>query len=56
MTVKGVNGGAVSAMILAVCMMACAAVADDLPVSLLGQSYLQRVSSVELRGDTMVLH
>ena len=32
-----------------------AAVADELPVSLLGQSYLQRVSSVEIRGDTMVL-
>lgn len=32
-----------------------AAVAAELPVSLLGQSYLQRVSSVEIRGDTMVL-
>lgn len=32
-----------------------AAVADDLPVSLLGQSYLERVGSVEIRGDTMVL-
>jgi aspartyl protease family protein len=32
-----------------------AAVADDLPVSLLGQSYLQRVGSVEIRGDRMVL-
>jgi aspartyl protease family protein len=32
-----------------------AAVADQLPVSLLGQSYLQRVGSVEIRGDTMVL-
>lgn len=32
-----------------------AAVADELPVSLLGQSYLQRVGSVEIRGDTMVL-
>jgi aspartyl protease family protein len=32
-----------------------AAVADDLPVSLLGQSYLQRVGSVEIRGDTMAL-
>ena len=31
------------------------AVAEDLPVSLLGQSYLQRVSSVEIRGDRMVL-
>ena len=32
-----------------------AAVAQDLPVSLLGQSYLQRVASVEIRGDRMVL-
>jgi aspartyl protease family protein len=32
-----------------------AAVADTLPVSLLGQSYLQRLGSVEIRGDTMVL-
>jgi aspartyl protease family protein len=32
-----------------------AAVAEDLPVSLLGQSYLQRVGSVEIHGDTMVL-
>ena len=32
-----------------------AAVADALPVSLLGQSYLQRLGSVEIRGDTMVL-
>jgi aspartyl protease family protein len=32
-----------------------AAVAEDLPVSLLGQSYLERVGSVEIRGDTMVL-
>ena len=32
-----------------------AAVAEELPVSLLGQSYLQRVASVEIRGDTMVL-
>lgn len=32
-----------------------AAVAEELPVSLLGQSYLQRVNSVEIRGDTMVL-
>ena len=31
------------------------AVADELPVSLLGQSYLQRVGSVEIHGDTMVL-
>lgn len=34
-----------------------AAVAEtgDLPVSLLGQSYLQRLGSVEIHGDTMVL-
>ena len=32
-----------------------AAVAEELPVSLLGQSYLQRLGSVEIRGDTMVL-
>lgn len=32
-----------------------AAVAEELPVSLLGQSYLQRVGSIEIRGDTMVL-
>lgn len=32
-----------------------AAVADETPVSLLGQSYLQRVGSVEIRGDTMVM-
>ena len=32
-----------------------AAVAEELPVSLLGQSYLQRVGSVEIRGDRMVL-
>ena len=32
-----------------------AAVAQDLPVSLLGQSWLQRLNSVEIRGDTMVL-
>jgi aspartyl protease family protein len=32
-----------------------AAVVEELPVSLLGQSYLQRVSSVEIRGDRMVL-
>lgn len=31
------------------------AVAEQLPVSLLGQSYLQRLSAVEIRGDTMVL-
>lgn len=32
-----------------------AAVADELQISLLGQSYLQRVGTVEIRGDTMVL-
>ncbi|HYD14101.1 MAG TPA: TIGR02281 family clan AA aspartic protease [Allosphingosinicella sp.] len=32
-----------------------AAVAEELPVSLLGQSYLSRLGSVEIRGDTMVL-
>lgn len=32
-----------------------AAVADELPVSLLGQSYLSRVGTVEIRGDRMVL-
>jgi len=32
-----------------------AAIADETPVSLLGQSYLQRVGSVEIRGDRMVL-
>jgi aspartyl protease family protein len=32
-----------------------AAVAEELPVSLLGQSYLSRVGSVEIRGDRMVL-
>jgi aspartyl protease family protein len=32
-----------------------AAVADDLGVSLLGQSFLSRVGSVEIRGDRMVL-
>ena len=32
-----------------------AAVAEATPVSLLGQSYLQRLASVEIRGDTMVL-
>lgn len=31
------------------------AVAARLPVSLLGQSFLNRVGSVEIRGDTMVL-
>ena len=31
------------------------AVADHLPVSLLGQSFLSRVGSVEIRGDRMVL-
>ena len=32
-----------------------AAVADQLPVSLLGQNFLARVGTVEIRGDTMVL-
>jgi aspartyl protease family protein len=32
-----------------------AAVAEATPVSLLGQTYLQRVGSVEIRGDRMVL-
>jgi aspartyl protease family protein len=32
-----------------------AAIADEPPVSLLGQSYLQHLGSVEIRGDTMVL-
>ncbi len=32
-----------------------AAVTEELPVSLLGQSYLRRVGSIEIRGDTMVL-
>jgi aspartyl protease family protein len=32
-----------------------AAIADETPVSLLGQSYLQHLGSVEIRGDTMVL-
>lgn len=32
-----------------------AAIAEETPISLLGQSYLQRVGSVEIRGDTMVL-
>jgi len=32
-----------------------AVVAEELPVSLLGQSYLQRLGSVEIRGDRMVL-
>lgn len=31
------------------------AVVDQLPVSLLGQSYLEQVGSVEIRGDRMVL-
>ncbi len=31
------------------------AVADRLPVSLLGQSFLSRLASVEMRGDTMML-
>jgi aspartyl protease family protein len=31
------------------------AIADNLPVSLLGQSFLSRVGSVEIRGDRMVL-
>jgi aspartyl protease family protein len=31
------------------------AVAQGLPVSLLGQSFLGRIGSVEIRGDTMVL-
>jgi aspartyl protease family protein len=31
------------------------AVADGLPVSLLGQSFLSQVGSVEIRGDVMVL-
>lgn len=34
---------------------AAVAESQDLPVSLLGQSYLQRLGSVEIRGDTMVL-
>lgn len=32
-----------------------AAIADETPVSLLGQSYLQRVGTVEIHADTMVL-
>ena len=32
-----------------------AAVADQLPVSLLGQNFLAQFGSVEIRGDTMVL-
>ena len=31
------------------------AVAQQLPVSLLGQSFMRRIGSVEIRGDTMVL-
>ena len=31
------------------------AVAEDLPVSLLGQTFLSRADSVEIRGDEMVL-
>ncbi len=31
------------------------AVADRLPVSLLGQSFLSRIESIEMRGDTMIL-
>jgi len=31
------------------------AVAQELPVSLLGQSFMRRIGSVEIRGDTMVL-
>ena len=31
------------------------AVADQLPVSLLGQNFLAQFGSVEIRGDTMVL-
>lgn len=31
------------------------AMVEQLPVSLLGQSYLEQVGSVEIRGDTMVL-
>ena len=37
-------------------VQAAVAEAQDLPVSLLGQSYLQRLGSVEIRGDIMVLH
>jgi aspartyl protease family protein len=32
-----------------------AAIVDDLPVSLLGQSFLSRVGTVEIAGDRMVL-
>ncbi len=32
-----------------------AAIVPDVPVSLLGQSFLERVGTVEIRGDTMVL-
>lgn len=31
------------------------AMVEELPVSLLGQSFLEQVGSVEIRGDTMVL-
>jgi aspartyl protease family protein len=31
------------------------AVARELPISLLGQSFLSRVGTVEIRGDRMVL-
>ncbi|MGZ8359775.1 MAG: retropepsin-like aspartic protease family protein [Allosphingosinicella sp.] len=31
------------------------AVAEDLPISLLGQSFLSRADAVEIRGDRMVL-
>jgi aspartyl protease family protein len=31
------------------------AIAAELPISLLGQSYLERVGSVEIRGDRMIL-
>lgn len=32
-----------------------AAVADELPISLLGQNYLSQIGTVEIRGDRMVL-
>jgi aspartyl protease family protein len=32
-----------------------AMIADDLPISLLGQSFLEQVASVEIRGDRMTL-